>query len=208
MTATAYTPWGPAPLAAANDNTPRAARPTMIGLTGLRNVGKSTVAALLEKEYAFTRVHAFDSGKDAAVAYFHAIGCDEPEEMVYGDLKDVPSEFLPGEVAPRYFLEKFGHFMGHTMGVAWTLEREILKARRAKPGRLIVVESLVYEADWFKAQGGLVVRLERPGHVGPVGCESDAVQARVAADVTFAAASVGELEAETRKMVQSIYGGG
>lgn len=201
-----WTPWGNLP---ANDNTPRPlTKPTMIGLTGLRNVGKTTVASLLEREYGFWRVHAFAAGKEAAVAYFEEIGCEEPWEMVHGDLKDVPSEFLPGNVAPRHFLEKFGHFMGHTMGVDWTLGAEVSRARRLHPGKLIVVESLVYEAGWFRAQGGLVVRLERPGHVGPAGVESDAVQARVAADVTIAASSVEELEAAARKMVQQVFGGG
>jgi len=204
-----YSPWGNI-RQPANDNRLPTARPSMIGLTGLRNVGKSTVANLLEKEYAFTKCHAFDAGKEAAEAYFCAIGADSETawEMVYGDLKDQPSEYLPGGVAPRYFLERFGKFMGVDMGVEWTLGAEITAARTRKPGRLIVVESLVYEADWFRSQGGLVVRLERPGHVGPIGVESDAVQALVKADVTISATSVAELERETRMMVQQVFGGG
>lgn len=183
-----------------NANTP------MIGLTGLRNVGKSTVANFLESNYGFTRVHAFESGKAAAVTYFESIGCEEPWEMVYGDLKDRPCEFLPGNVAPRFFLEKFGKFMGVDMGIDWTLGAEVRKARSA--GQPIVVESLVYEADWFKVQGGIVWRLERPGHVGPVGAQSDAVQALVAADVLLSARSVDELLASARRAVEQIVGGG
>jgi hypothetical protein len=100
--------------------------------------------------------------------------------MVFGDLKDQPSDLLPGGVAPRHFLEKFGHFMGTVMGVEWTLGLEVESARRA--GAPIVVESLVYEADWFRRQGGIIVRVERPGHRGPEGCESDREQARILED--------------------------
>lgn len=196
------TPWGKLP---ANDN----ARPIMVGLTGKRNVGKSTVATMLEEEYGFEAIHAFNSGKAASVRYFEMIVGDPLEawEMVYGHLKDKPHPALPGCVAPRFFLEKFGHFMGHTMGVEWTLGLEIARARKRAPRAPIVVESLVYEAAWFQAQGGFVVRLERPGHVGPAGVESDGVQAGIAADVTIAATSVDELLAAARGVVQQIVGG-
>lgn len=206
MNAMAYSPWGaqyvPDERTPANDN-----KPLMIGLTGMRNVGKSTVANLLAKEYGFTKVHAFASGKEAAKEYFSAIGFDADDawEMVYGDLKDVPCDALPGGVAPRYFLEKFGHFMGHTLGVEWTLGQEVRIARQRSTR--IVVESLVYEAPWFKRQGGVVVRLERPGHVGPVGVESDAVQALVAADACVSATTVEELRDKARGLVRQMVGG-
>lgn len=189
------------PPRADNDN-----RPLMIGLTGKRNVGKTTVAKLLAEEYGFERIHAFSAGKEAAERWFDVIGGDG-WRMVYGDLKDKPSDVLPGGVAPRYFLEKFGHFMGTSMGVEWTLGLEISLARKRSPKAPIVVESVVYEADWFRAQGGLLVRLERPGHEGPVGIESDAVQAAVAADITISATNTVHLEREARKMVQQVFGG-
>lgn len=208
MTTTqAWTPFGHMPLAN-NDNR----GPLMIGLTGKRNVGKSTVAEYLETEFGFTRIHAFEAGKRAAAAWFDAM--DLPgDEMVYGALKDVPCASLPDGVAPRYFLERFGQFMGVQMGLPWTLGMEVAAARRQAPRAPIVVESVVYEAPWFKEQGGLVVRLERPGHEGPAGVESDAVQAAVAADVTIAAVSVDDLLRQARELVrgptvQQMMGGG
>lgn len=208
MTAAAlYTPWGAQPLAA-NDNRPSPVPAhTMIGLTGLRNVGKSTAAMLLEHEFGFHRVHAFESGKEAAVTWFaEATGdIDRAVRMVYGDLKDRPCEDLPGGVAPRHFLERFGNFMGVEMGVEWTLAIEIRKARRT--GRPVVVESVVYEADWFKRQGGIIWRLERPGHEGPAGMSSDSAQALVREDATISAASIDELEDKVRAAVQQMVGG-
>jgi hypothetical protein len=208
MTALAYSPWGGHDLAA-NDNRPMLGRPIMIGLTGKRNVGKSTVANLLEQEFGFARIHAFEGGKEASRAWFQYVTGDPviAEDMVYGMLKDKPSSLLPCGQSPRFFMEKFGHFMGATMGVDWTLGMEIALTRKRNPRAPIVVESVVYESGWFQAQGGRVVRLERPGHEGPAGVESDAVQAAVAADVTISASTVGELEREARRMVQQMMGG-
>jgi hypothetical protein len=186
-----------------------AAKPILIGITGKRNVGKSTVAALLEQRYGFARVHAFDGGKEAALAYFRHVTGLAPmaERMVYGDLKDVPSPYLPGNAAPRYFLEKFGNFMGVTLGVEWTLAMEIARVRRETPNAPIVVESVVYEAPWFKAQGGFVLRLERPEHEGPAGIASDSVQAAIEADETIEARSVDELERKANLLIQQLIGG-
>lgn len=205
--ATAYDPWGGHDLHA-NDNRP-VSKLIMIGLTGLRNVGKSTVARLLKEEFGFATVHAFAAGKEATREWFVAIGIDAETawEMVYGDLKDVPSAELPGGVAPRFFLEKFGHFMGVTMGVEWTLGLEVNLARRRNPRTPIVVESLVYEAPWFRRHGGTVWRLERPGHEGPAGVESDAVQAAIAADGIISAIEVDDLKAKARAAAQQMIGG-
>ncbi len=184
-------------------------RPILLGITGKRNVGKSTVATLLEERYGFARAHAFDGGKTAAVTYFGYItgDYDVAHRMVYGDLKDKPSTHLPGGVAPRFFLEKFGHFMGVTMGVEWTLAMEIARIRKLTPNAPIVVESLVYEAPWFKAQGGFVLRLERPDFDGPAGIESDSVQAGVEANYTISAPSVSVLEREAYWLADKLMAG-
>jgi hypothetical protein len=187
---------------AANDNFP----PVMLGLTGKRNVGKSTVAEMLERDYGFIKVHAFEAGKEAAVTWFAEItgDIDAAIRMVHGDLKDKPCASLPGCVAPRHFLERFGSFMGQEMGVDWTLALELARAARVGPGMPIVVESVVYEAGWFKRRGGVVLRLVRPGHEGPVGVSSDVAQAAVDADVTIAATSVAELLDKARFVVEGI----
>lgn len=220
MTAHAHwTPWGDltdVPQVgnwpeAANDNTPHRKlngdKPLLIGLTGRRHVGKSTVSELLESTFGFTRVHAFDGGKVAAVSLFEHITGDHDIaiRMVYGDLKDVTSPHLPLSVAPRYFLEKFGRFMGVEMGVDWTLAMEINRVRRMSPASPIVAESLVYEVDWFRANGGYIVRIERQDYDSPsVG--SDSFQAAIQADVTISARSVAELEDKALRLVDSLVG--
>lgn len=157
----------------------------MIGLTGSRNVGKSTVANMLVESFGFRRIHAFDGGKAATLAYFIHLGATsvEANEMVYGSMKDVPSDILPGRASPRYFMEKLGKFFGVTLGPDWTLGAEIERHRRTDPFARLIAESLVYEADMFRAAGGIIVRVDRPGHVGPVGCESDAFQAGIVEDI-------------------------
>lgn len=196
-----YTPWGAQPLAA----THHARRPLMIGLTGKRNVGKSTAADILEA-HGFNRVHAFDAGKEAAETYFaYVTGSKErAKRMVWGDLKDKPCDDLPGGVAPRHFLERFGKFMGVDMGIDWTLGMEIERVLAMSPGAPIVIESVVYEAEWFKAQGGYVIRIERPDFVGPAGMESDAAQASIVADEVVSATTVDELQRKVRWAAQEL----
>jgi len=155
----------------------------LIGLTGKREIGKSEVARWLV-EAGFTSCHALGGGRAAAEAYFTHIGAtpDGAHRMVYGDLKDVPSDLLPGRVTPRDFLEPFGKFMGNGLGPEWTLGLELRRMRRLGIEN-VVVESLVYEADIFRAAGGTIVRIVRPGHEGPTGAETDKVQALIKEDV-------------------------
>lgn len=169
----------------------------LVALTGKRNVGKSTAADKLVNEYGFVRIHAFDGGKAATVQYFEYLLAGLVKypaayalRMVYGDLKDLPCEHLPGGVAPRFFMEEFGKFMGVTLGTPWTMEMEIARARRLHGhDAKLIVESLIYEADVFRNLGGYILRLERPGHEGPkVG--SDAAQAGIKEDATISATSL------------------
>lgn len=195
---------------AANDNKSSkiygslASLPPLIGITGKRNVGKSTAADLLVKRFGYVRAHAFDGGKAAAQAFFQHVTGSEwfATSMVHGHLKDIPSRHLPGNVSPRYFLERFGEFMGAQMGVDWTLGMEIDRLRRLHPGKPIVVESLVYEAPWFRRQGGRILRLVRPDHEGPAGIESDSAQAGILADSTVSATSVAELQARVLEVIE------
>jgi hypothetical protein len=156
----------------------------IIGLTGRRGVGKSTIAdALVER--GFVRAHPFAGGKAMSRVYFCRLGAtvDEAHRMTDGDLKDTPSRFLPHHSTPRHFMEKFGYFMGVTMGPEWTLGAE-LDSLAWLGARGIVVESIVYEAEALRRRGGVVVRILRPDVEGPSGEETDKAEATIDADYT------------------------
>lgn len=173
----------------------QAAEPILLGITGLRNVGKTTTANHLVDEYDFTKTHPFEGGKVAAQAFFeHVTGSAYlANEMVNGRLKDKPSEFLPDNATPRSYLEKTGQFAGVELGVKWTLGLEVERAKRLNPGLPIVVESVVYEIKWFREQGGKILRLERPDFDNPKGESSDDFQAMIKEDYKISATTTVEL---------------
>lgn len=166
----------------------------MIAFKGGRGVGKSTLASHLVESHGFARAHPFDGGKAASKAYFMHLGADSEtaELMITGPLKDIPSPVLPvsptGEnFAPRYFLEKFGAFMGTTMGPSWTIRQEIEKLQAEGADR-IIFESIAFEADTLRDMGGIIIEivpLNERGKVGVVGIETDAVVSRIKADFIF-----------------------
>lgn len=158
-----------------------------IAFTGRRNVGKSTAVKRLE-EQGFVQIHAFTGGKIASVAYLDHILQGTRHEgmgraMVFGALKDVPCDDLPGGVAPREFLERFGKFMGVDMGVPWTLQAEVERAIRIHgPNVNLAVDSMIYESPYWKSIGGVIVRLNRPDFEGQPVVASDEAQATVPHD--------------------------
>lgn len=152
----------------------------ILGLTGERNVGKTTIADYLVANYGFVRAHPFEGGKHATLGYYLYIGIPESiaKRMIWGDLKDVPSEYLPNNQTSRYFMEKLGYFMPTELGVEWTLGKELEKISQdynktkfelnsynnLNPQQNItirplhiVVESLVYESSMVEKLGKIVL---------------------------------------------------
>lgn len=160
---------------------------TIIGLSGRRGVGKSAVSDILVRDHGFTRIHPFGGGKVASKGYFMHLGAspDEAERMVNGDLKDEPSPFLPDNVAPRYFMERFGKFMASTLGPEWTIGQEVRLALEDNPDAKLLADSVVYEADVIRASGGVVVKIERPAST-IVGIETDRALDALVPDLVFA----------------------
>lgn len=179
----------------------------MIGFTGERSVGKSTAAGILLR-HGFRSVHAFGPGKAMCVTYYKHLGIDDEtaQRMVYGDMKDTPHPDLPGGVDSRYFMERFGYFMGVTMGPQWTLSVELRHLRRTYPdAQGFVVESLVYEADTFQSDGGIIIRMIRDAGVKPIGEFTDDAQVKIKHDhVLDNNGDMNKLEQDLLKLVACI----
>ena len=160
----------------------------LLGFTGTRGAGKTTIANLLVEHFGFTKLHAFGPGKAATVAYFQHLGIDPATayRCVYGDLKDVEHPLIPGDGLPRTFMEEFGKFMGVTLGPDYTLGAEIARAKRVDPKAKFVIESVVYEAAYFKKLGGFIIRVERAQNEGKiVGMHTDDAVNKLIADFRF-----------------------
>ncbi len=155
----------------------------LIGLTGMRGVGKTTIAERMMKDYDFLSAHGAGPMREMAQLYFRMCGYPPSVAwaMTFGDLKDKPMELLPHGEKPRVFLENFGQFMGANLGPEWTLG---VALRNMPPGVDIdiVIESVVYEADFLRERGGKIVRVTRFGHQRPKGLHTDGAQGRIQHD--------------------------
>ena len=135
----------------------------LIGLTGERGVGKSEFTNHVREMYNFGVSHAFEVGKRLTVHFYvnelqipHHIAVD----MVHGKLKDTPSPYLPNNDTSRRFMEELGYCLGSKMGPDWTLGIELQRIKN--DNRLgYILDSVVYESDYFIKAGGIIIRIER-----------------------------------------------
>ena len=130
---------------------------TIIGLTGRRGVGKSTIVNHLVEHRGFVSAHSFNPGKAACRGYFEHLGAhaETAREMTDGALRNMPASILPMDPAtpgkhhtPRDFMEKMGRFMAQDLGLDWTIGREIERLRESRP-HSIVIDSVAYEASFI-----------------------------------------------------------
>jgi len=138
------------------------------------------------ERHGFTRIHPFAGGKAACMGYFTHVGAsaDEAARMVNGDLKDVPCPLLPYNQTPRYFMERYGEFMGVQMGPDWTIGQEIRRELKKDPDARLIAESIVYEVDVIRRMGGVIVEITRDGST-ITGLETDKATALIVPDLSF-----------------------
>lgn len=183
----------------------------IVGLTGKRRAGKSTIADMLVKNYGFTKVHGFGPGKVMCMAYYQHLGIDQETafRLIYGDLKDVPHHLLPGDKLSRTFMEKLGYHMGHDMGSEYTLGAEVDRLKRMTGGNMFVAESIVYEAPYIQhGKHNKIIRVTRPETVIEVtGLHSDSVQAVIEEDyeILNTGYSLSELEVRVTLAMKELY---
>ena len=148
----------------------------LIGLTGLAGSGKDTVAQLLTQYWSVAShswdVMAFaDPIRAMCRAFLCHAGIDDPEDYLTDrQLKELA---IP-EVGASY------RHLVQTLGTEWgqqcigrnvwirMLEQRMLAARRRLVTHIVVPDvRFDVEADWLRAQGGVIWRIERPS-VAPV----------------------------------------
>lgn len=131
----------------------------VFGFCGLIGAGKTTAALHFVDRHGFARIRFAGPLK----AMLRAMGLSERE--IDGDLKEQPCDMLGGKT-PRWAMQSIGTEWGRDLicGDLWI--RTWQRACSEIPeDRGIVVDDVrfVNEAEAIRAQGGLVIRVERSG---------------------------------------------
>jgi hypothetical protein len=150
----------------------------VIGFVGPSESGKSEAARRLVERWGFTRVHAGQAVKDAAVAGFLLT-----RTQVDGRDINAPAWQL-GEVTPRALLEAIGRTV-HEVAPEATAER-LLSDVVALPNWItrVVVDGVrrPSEADAVRRLAGSVIRIRRPDRPGNPEFPLDKLQAGIEDD--------------------------
>jgi hypothetical protein len=155
-------------------------KPALIGITGEKYSGKSTIARFLHDTFGYARIRFADPLKDM----LRAIGLTDYE--LEGDGKELPCEILAGHT-PRYAMQSLGTEWGRER-----ISREFWSeawAHRADrgPGGFVVAEDLRFPNEEFRIRlmGGVIWRVERPGYGSQDDHPSETEGRHIRADKTF-----------------------
>jgi hypothetical protein len=136
-------------------------KPSIIGITGSKEVGKSTVAAFLSERYGYARIRFADPLKDM----LRTFGLTDYE--LEGAGKNKPCDLIGGHT-PRYAMQSLGTEWGRDMmGAQFWTDAWLRKVGDAVSD-YIVAEDLRFPNEEFAARlaGAVIWRIERPGYGG------------------------------------------
>ena len=141
----------------------------LIGLTGHKGSGKSSLAGYLSQDYDYEIFSFAEPIKNMLAGLYHDLGVDPDaiEEKLYGKSKETPCPWLGGKT-PRYAVQTLGTEWGRSL--IW----EDLWSQRlhtfiefSEPDAKIVIDDvrLPREMEIINNLDGMVVRVNRPGLV-------------------------------------------
>lgn len=146
--------------------TPTRQGPRLIGLTGLAGSGKDTVRNILQEQHGFNGLAFADPIRDMLQVLLHHCGASV-QYMATRELKEQPIPELG--FSYRHLAQALGTEWGRSLSPTFWIrvaEASINATRSATFDDCAWVISDVRfaeEADWVRAQGGVIWRVLRPG---------------------------------------------
>jgi len=140
----------------------------IIGLTGYKTSGKSTLANMLIQNRGFARCAFATPLKGMLISLLvdQGLRLKDAQRMVDGDLKEVASRYFAGQT-PRHAMQTLGTEWGRQLIhpdfwiIAWKNRIEDIQRVVADDLRFVNEELAVH------AKGGIIVRVNRPGLEAP-----------------------------------------
>lgn len=152
--------------------------PKLVGLQGPKQVGKDTAATALVEEYGYVRLSFADGVREMALAIDPYVVLDVENDdgevylTVHRRLSEVV-ETLGWDEAKRYpdvrrLLQRVGtEGARETFGAdAWVGRLSADWAEAGFPPAVVTDVRFPNEAEWIASEGGVVVRIRRPGFEG------------------------------------------
>ena len=134
----------------------------LIGLTGVKNSGKSTISSFLVQNYEFEEFAFADPLKRACMEIFNL-----SEEQVFGNFKCKETIDTYWMVSPRVILQTIGTLIRNISDSIPNLHnvwiRNMYKKINNSNSSNIVISDVRYsdEANMIKQLGGIIIKIER-----------------------------------------------
>ena len=148
-------------------------KPLIIGLTGHAQSGKDTAGKYLVEKHGFTRIGLADAVKECLYALDPEFRSDILETVMWTVKEHVDGygwESTKGYPTVREYLQRMGTEVGRNI-ISPTVWLDIAerKIKELGPNAKVVITDIRFpnEAEWVRALGGQVVRINREGF-GPV----------------------------------------